>query len=153
LTATGSLCLADTNILLRLVKADHPEYPMVRDAVEELKRRRMSIAYTHQNMAEFWNASTRPLSRNGFGLSIEDTEKNAQEIERSFVFLTEGEPAYREWRRLVVQYGVSGIQVHDARLVAAMYALGLTHILTFNKPDFARFRKLTVLHPSEVKAS
>ena len=124
---------------------------MVRKAVESLKRRQISVAYTHQNMAEFWNASTRPLSRNGFGLSVEDTEKNAQEIERSFVFLAEGEPAYREWRRIVVQYGVSGTQVHDARLVAAMYALGVTQILTFNKPDFARFPNLTVLHPNEVK--
>ncbi|HZD50363.1 MAG TPA: PIN domain-containing protein, partial [Silvibacterium sp.] len=152
LTAIGSLCLADTNILLRLVKDDHSEYPMVREAVERLKRRGTDIAYTHQNMAEFWNASTRPLSRNGFGLSIEETEKNAREIERSFIFLPEGEAAYRHWRTLVVQNRVSGTQVHDARLAAAMQAHGLTHILTFNKADFARFHNVTALHPSDVTA-
>ncbi len=149
---TRPLCLVDTNILLRLVKSDHSEYSMVREAVERLKRRGTGIAYTHQNMAEFWNASTRPVSRNGFGLSVEETEKNAQEVERSFVFLADSEAVYQEWRRIVVQYGISGVQVHDARLAAAMYAHGLAQILTFNKSDFARFRDLVVLHPSEVTA-
>ncbi len=36
-------------------------------------------------------------------------------------------------------YGVSGVQVHDARLVAAMISHGATHILTFNTADFARY--------------
>lgn len=33
-----------------------------------------------------------------------------------------------EWRRLVVNYGVSGVQVHDARLVATMLVHDVTHI-------------------------
>ena len=40
---------------------------------------------------------------------------------------------------LVIDYRVSGVQVHDARLVAAMLAHGVTHILTFNTADFARY--------------
>jgi len=35
-----------------------------------------------------------------------------------------------EWRRLVVTCSVSGVQVHDARLVAAMHAYGLQSLLT-----------------------
>jgi predicted nucleic acid-binding protein len=31
------------------------------------------------------------------------------------------------------------VQVHDARLVASMKANGVTHILTFNISDFARY--------------
>jgi predicted nucleic acid-binding protein len=34
---------------------------------------------------------------------------------------------------------VSGVQVHDARLVAAMKTHGVTHILTFNVVDFQRY--------------
>jgi predicted nucleic acid-binding protein len=134
------------------VKFDHPEYLMARQAVESLMRRGNALAYTHQNMAEFWNASTRPISRNGFGLSVEETENNAREIERSFVFLPDNEAAYHEWRRIVLQYGVSGIQVHDARLVALMHVHGLTQILTFNKTDFLRFRDLVIVHPGEITA-
>lgn len=35
----SSLYLADTNILIRLVKRDHPEYPLVRGAVGTLSGR------------------------------------------------------------------------------------------------------------------
>lgn len=87
-------------------------------------------------MAEFWNASTRLKERNGFALTSEETERNAQEIERSFVFLADNEAVYREWRRIVVQHRVSG--VHNARLAAAKYVHGITHILTFNGSDYSR---------------
>ena len=40
---------------------------------------------------------------------------------------------------LVVTYDVSGVQVHDARLVALMIVHGVTHVLTFNTRDFARY--------------
>jgi predicted nucleic acid-binding protein len=147
---SGPLYLADTNILIRLVKLDHPEYPLVRGAVNALREQGIKLGYTLQNMAEFWNASTRPRERNGFGLTVEETEYNAQQIERSFAFLADGEAVYREWRRIVMQHRVSGVQVHDARLAAAMYAHGLTHILTFNGSDFSRFSGLTAIHPNLV---
>ncbi len=146
----GSLYLADSNILIRLVKLDHPEYPLVRSAVDALRGNGVRLGYTLQNMTEFWNVSTRPKERNGFGLTVEETETNAQQIERSFTFLADKEAVYREWRRLVVQYRVSGVQVHDARLAAAMYAHGLTHILTFNTSDFSRFGGITAIHPNSV---
>ena len=146
-----SLYLADSNILIRLVKRDHAEYPLVRGAVNALRAQGVKLGYTLQNMAEFWNASTRPRERNGFGLTVEEAETNAQEIERSFTFLADKEAVYREWRRIVVQHRISGVQVHDARLAAAMYAHGITHILTFNGPDFSRFRGLTAIHPNQVR--
>jgi len=145
----GSLYLADTNILIRLVKRDHSEYLLVRGAVSALRQKGIRLGYTMQNMAEFWNASTRPIERNGFGLTVEETETDALEIERAFVFLADSEAVYREWRRLVVQHRVSGAQVHDARLAASMLVHGVSHILTFNGSDFIRFRSLAAIHPNE----
>ena len=46
---------------------------------------------------------------------------------------------YTEWRRLVLTFNVSGVQVHDARLVAAMNEHGVTHMLTLNTTDFVRY--------------
>jgi hypothetical protein len=37
--------------------------------------------------------------------------------------------------------------VHDARLVAAMHVHGVTHLLTLNVRDFARYPGITVVHP------
>lgn len=145
--ARASLYLADSNILLRLTKRDHPQYSLVRGAVDALRKEGMTPAYTLQNMAEFWNASTRPTGKNGFGLTVVETERNARVIERSFTFLADTEAVYREWRKIVVHYGVSGVQVHDARLAAALYAHGLSEILTLNSADFARFAGIRAIDP------
>ncbi len=58
-----------------------------------------------------------------------------------------------EWERLVRAHDVKGKAAHDARLVAAMCLHGLTHILTFNASDFARYPDITVLTPEQVLAS
>ncbi len=58
-----------------------------------------------------------------------------------------------EWRKIVVAAGVSGIQVHDARMVAAMRVHGIANLLTLNAKDFRRFSGITVLSPDEVLAS
>jgi hypothetical protein len=47
---------------------------------------------------------------------------------------------------------VSGKKAHDARLVAAMLAHGLSRLLTFNVSDFARYPGITVLEPAQVLA-
>jgi len=73
------------------------------------------------------------------------------EIEKSFLRLTDNGTVYEEWRRLVVQHRISGVQVHDARLAASMYAHNLTHILTFNTADFAPFDGITAVHPDSVE--
>lgn len=71
-------------------------------------------------------------------------------VERYFTFLHDSEATHAIWRRLVLDYRVSGVQVHDARLVAAMLVHGVTHILTFNTDDFKRFVEITAVKPSEI---
>jgi predicted nucleic acid-binding protein len=142
--------LADSNILLRLLQRPHPEHELVSRAVLKLRADDIELAYTLQNMAEFWNASTRPYERNGFGQSIEETERRAHEIELSFSFLPDGLDVYREWRRLVVEQRVSGVEVHDARLVAAMYVHDIAHILTLSTKDFQRYGGIVSVHPREI---
>lgn len=54
---------------------------------------------------------------------------------------------------MVAAYACQGKVAHDARYVAAMRAHGLTHLLTFNGADFARFPGITVLDPHTVATS
>jgi hypothetical protein len=49
-----------------------------------------------------------------------------------------------------VTFAVSGVAVHDARLVAAMRAHGVYHILTLNDADFARYPGITAMNPTAV---
>lgn len=61
--------LLDSNILIRWVRPDDRDYPVVHSALDVLVQREAVLCYTSQNLAEFWNACTRPLSRNGYGLT------------------------------------------------------------------------------------
>lgn len=63
------LCLVDSNILIRWVQPADPDYPIVEAALSALVKSGVVLCYTSQNLAEFWNASTRPAARNGYGLS------------------------------------------------------------------------------------
>ncbi len=144
-------CLVDTNILLRITRRSDPQHKMVDTALALLAGQSTTLCYTHQNIAELWNAMTRPVGRNGLGLSIAETEREVRAIESGMGLLPDSEAVYREWRRIVVKYSVSGVQVHDARLAAAMYVHGVSHILTLNVADFSRFDGLTTVHPDSVK--
>ncbi len=60
-------------------------------------------------------------------------------IERAFALVPDSPDAYTVWRQLVVNYSISGVQVHDARLAAIMISSKIARILTFNGSDFARY--------------
>jgi predicted nucleic acid-binding protein len=143
-------CLVDTNILLRITRRSDAQHKIVDTALARLAGQGTVLYYTHQNIAELWNAMTRPLDRNGFGLTVADAEHEVQAIESGMILLPDSEAVYREWRRIVVQYGVLGVKVHDARLAAAMYVHRVAHILTLNTPDFSRFKGLNTLHPTNL---
>jgi predicted nucleic acid-binding protein len=50
----------------------------------------------------------------------------------------------------VLQHRVSGIKVHDARIVAAMSVHQVPKILTFDLDDFKRYENITVVHPDSL---
>ena len=62
-TCPHSDYLADTNILLRLMKSNDPEFRLVRSVVHVVAGRGDRLCYTPQNMVEFWNACTRPADQ------------------------------------------------------------------------------------------
>src|SRR5688500_4503386 len=135
----------DTNVLLRFAYRPDPQHAIVLSAVKKLKSGGDKIYLLPQTCVEFWNVFTRPTSRNGFGLSAQKTNHSLRLVERIFPLLSDSADVHREWRKLVVSFGVSGIQVHDARIVAAMLVHQVTHILTFNTSDFARYSSIGIV--------
>ena len=74
-------CLVDTNILLRLSRRSDLRHESASGAISRLAAQGANLYFTHQNIAELWNVMTRPIARNGFGLTINDAEKEVQAIE------------------------------------------------------------------------
>ena len=137
--------LVDTNVLLRFADRTHPLHPRVRAAVRTLHAEGHRLRATPQNCVEFRNVATRPADRNGLGLQPADADRLLRLVERLFPVLPDVPAVYPQWRQLVVEFGISGVQVHDARLVAAMRVHSVTHILTFNVIDFVRYAALGIV--------
>ena len=131
-----------------MTRRSDPQHQLVDAALAQLAVQGTILHYTHQNIAELWNAMTRPLERNGFGLTVADAEREVRAIEAGMILLPDNDAVYREWRRIVVEHNVLGVQVHDARLAAAMYVHRVSHILTLNVSDFSRFSGLITVHPN-----
>jgi len=138
---------------LRLVQSESPEHPEVRRCTDLLWAQGAVLHYTSQNLAEFWNVCTRPAEKNGLGLSVLETDRHARQIELFFHLLIDGEATHQTWRKIIVDYAVSGVQVHDARLVASMRVHRLERLLTLNLHDFRRYTDILVLSPAEVLAT
>jgi predicted nucleic acid-binding protein len=148
----GTSYLVDSNVLLRWIKPDDRDYPVVVSAIDTVLQQGAMLCYTSQNVAEFWNTCTRPLNRNGYGLSPQEADRLAKLFEDKLQLLPDSVAVHREWRRLLVTHNVSGVQVHDARLVAAMRVQDVRRILTFNDKDFARYPDIEAVHPRSVSA-
>jgi len=146
--------LVDTGVWLRLFDRGDPAHTTIRDALRSLRSGGHVLVACPQNIAEFWNVSTRPSSaRGGYGKSVATTELRVQFIERHARLLDESPAAYRHWRQLLTQHQILGLAVHDARLVSMMQMVGASHILTLNVTDFARYPGIVAMTPQDVFAT
>jgi predicted nucleic acid-binding protein len=120
------------------------------NAINLLRSQGEQLHTVPQNLIEFWSVYTRPIERNGLGRTLTEAQAEINRLKTLFPLLLDTSAIYEEWERLVVVYAVRGVNVHDARLVAAMLVHGLTHILTFNISDFARYSEITAVHPTAI---
>jgi putative transposase len=78
---TLASCLVDTNILLRATRRADPQHQVVSTSLARLASQGTVLHYTPQNIAELWNAMTRPAARNGLGLSAAEADREVRAIE------------------------------------------------------------------------
>lgn len=140
----------DTNVLLRLSDQLNGQNPLIVVAMRRLGLQNIEFCFTTQNLGEFWNVSTRPITRNGFGLSIPETARRFQTIRESMTLLPESEAVFRAWLQLLQAHDIRGTEVHDAHLAAVLEVHQVTHLLTFNGADFKRFPHIVAVHPQDL---
>jgi predicted nucleic acid-binding protein len=142
--------LIDTNVLLRRTQPDHLHRLAALESVARLLAQNESVYFTLQNIAEFGCVASRPVANNGLGFSPMETLAEVNKIERILTALPDSPLVYAEWKRLVLEHGITGVRVHDARLVATMNVHRVRRILTFDGADFTAYG-VEVIHPT-VKA-
>lgn len=142
--------LLDTNILLRLVEINHAHHKEASESLRTLRRQNYTFVILLQNISEFWNVCTRPFDKNGLGFSIAKTDSHLKRFERFFTVLPDTEEVYKNWRELIVTHSVSGVKVHDAKIVASMKAHNIQNLLTFNAKDFKRYTDIKAIEPKDI---
>ena len=143
--------LFDTNCFVRLTEEQSPHRIIVLAAIRKLRSEGQRLCCTPQVLAEFWNVSTRPASaRGGLGLTTEQTERKVSIIEKYFELLPDDLSTFLHWRKLVFDIDISGVQVHDAKLVASLIAHRIEHLVTLNIKDFQRFPNISVIDPHDI---
>ncbi len=143
--------LLDTNVMWRRFDLSDARHQLVKAALDALIMRGETLAITAQNFLEYQSLATRPIAVNGLGLTRNEANDKAKEIEALFEFLPDTPDIYPYWRMLMESCNVGGRQVHDARLIAVMLAHGVTHFLTLNPSDFRRFAQITVIELQDIK--
>ncbi len=142
--------LLDTNLLTRMAEPGHPQYQAALDATDILGKQGHELFLVPQVLYEFWVVCTRPLHLNGLGRTATEAEVELVKFKSLFAILDESPLTFPEWKKLVTNYLIVGMNAHDARLVAAMAVYGITHFLTFNEQDFRRYQSITILTPNAV---
>jgi predicted nucleic acid-binding protein len=145
--------LLDSGILLRLVNRSDSLHALVRAAVRTLQSQGETLLTASQNVAEFWNVWTRPLTaRGGLGRSPAEAAHYVRLLERRIQVVTDTPSSYALWKQLVVSHAIVGVQVHDARLVAIVQTRAISQVLTLNPTDFRRYSGVIAVTPQSVMA-
>lgn len=144
------IVLVDTNVLIRTLRPADPSCAAAIGALSSLRNAGHLPAVVPQVLYELWAVATRPEANNGLGFSCAQTERDMDAILAAFELLDDDALTLGIWRHLVTSLEISGKVSHDARLVAAMLVHGVSHLLTLNERDFARFNKIAVLTPESV---
>ena len=142
--------LLDSNVLLRWADSKAPEYAQCTDAVACLAQKSNVVYVCSQVMIESYVVASRPLKANGLGFTIAEARQFLGDVEDSFPCLPEPPDIGKQWSTLMMTYSVAGKQAHDARIAALMLAHGVTHILTLNPTDFARYSDITAVTPLQI---
>ena len=142
--------LIDTNVFLRFVEVDSPEFETCDKALEALRASEHTAYSCAQVLIEFWSVATRPRDVNGLDMSPSDTEREIEDIKSVYECLPELPDMAERWQRIAAAHDVRGRQTHDARLVALMLAHNVTHLLTLNPSDFSRYPEVTPVTPQDI---
>jgi len=147
------IVLLDANIVLRTIDTSAPLRPVARSAVDALRIRGCIPCIVPQTLYEFWVVATRPLDKNGLGLSAPDCIQEVATLKRYYPLLLDSELLYSTWELLVSERLCHGKVAHDARYVAAMRTHQITQLLTFNRVDFTRYPDITILDPHTIASA
>ncbi len=142
--------LLDTNVVTRFCNPADVQHQLAMDAICRLLMQSDECLLASQVIIEFWVVATRPTQVNGLGWTVEQAKSTIDQLLDRFPLVEESPQIFPNWLNLVTTNRVMGKRAHDMRIIAAMLANGITHLLTFNPSDFVGIPSVTITHPQDL---
>jgi predicted nucleic acid-binding protein len=139
------MILLDTNILLRSKQASSEHFQFVTERLLEFVSQDENLVINAQVISEFYVVATRPAENNGLGLSSEIANREIDNLLNTYLFIDDNKLTFYHWRKLIMQFDVSGKAAHDTKMVAFMLANQIPKLFTLNNKDFSRYQDLIQL--------
>lgn len=144
-TTDAERVFVDTNVLLAATDTDRDVHGDAMTFLRLAGEGSCRLFVTGQIFREYLVVATRPVEVNGLGLSPEDAVGNVNQFQEVVQLLPENADCAQELSRFVRELGLKGKRIHDANVVASMFAHGLRYLKTYNPSDFSTFADVTCL--------
>lgn len=146
-TGAGRLSLfVDTNILVYASLAHSPLNAQAQQALQSYNQKGADIWISRQIIREFLATLTRPQVF-AYPTSTTSLRAEVELFTRQYHIAEDNAEVTERLLQIVGSVPVGGKQVHDANIVATMQVYGVTHLLTHNVSDFARYSQLITVVP------
>lgn len=149
-TMADDAIFVDTNVLLTATDESRQLHVEATQILVDSTRQGMRLAASGQVAREYLVVATRPIERNGLGLSVSDAEANLSEFLRYLDLCDETSDVSMRLRQLAITHNLRGKRLHDANIVATMAVHGISTLLTQNEADFATFDDIVILSVQDV---
>lgn len=139
----------DTNIILRAYHDVFPQHFSVKAIFDRLLADDTDLWISRQVIREYLVQVTHPRT---FAMPLTSSQAVEQvgNILQTCQIIGETSATTNALLTLIRDYSVSGKQIHDANIVAAMLANGIDTLLTLNTADFKRYEdRITLLVPGD----
>jgi len=143
MTGDNRRVFVDTNVWIHTIIITAPEHTSAQQWLSHLKATGMVLCVSPQVLREYMVAVTRGTIFERT-LTPREAVEDVESILENAELLEENEAVSSTLRDLVRRYRIRGKQIHDANIVAAMIAHGVTRLVTYNPDDFRRFKEITL---------
>ena len=136
----------DTNILVYAHLTLSPFHGTAVAKLRALLAAGVELWISRQTLREYLSAMTKPGTLTG-SIPIQSLIADVRSFAAAFRTAEDSAVVTDNLLLLIDAVPVGGKQIHDANIVAAMQAYGLSKLLTHNTADFGRFASCITLLP------
>jgi predicted nucleic acid-binding protein len=136
----------DTNIIVYAADALSPFNQAASAVLLSVRQQGVELIISQQILREYLVVNTRSFIITGIP-TMADIIQNLQALQNDFKVVQDSSQVLDNLISLLQTVPIGGKQIHDANIVATMQAYGISHLLTHNVRDFARFAHLITVVP------